>query len=227
MQHLSGVSQPALERASRRGAEPAIVLQRGDGLYDVWVRHHPTATLETLPSLARTLRAEYQLPVLDASQPFGAVAGSESVRLIEASGRSYTRAQALADYFEASRRILEQRLTERLQSVGVTSLADYRKVNPGPNADREWSRFALRQGLAPQDVAQELIRSSSRSQAGPRARALYVSRVLAASLPPDKNRDPHRQLLEVAARVLGVSVDALSIVRNLLIRSVRLTLGRP
>jgi len=163
-QHLSGVTAEAIDIARRRGAEPAALVQRGDGTFDVWLRHSPGAAPEILPYLQRTLRAEYgQLP-LGASWHFGPVAGLDpTVRLIDATDRPYTRAQALAEFFAVSRRALDEQLAQRCQAVGVPSLAQYRAMNPGQAADREWSRFALRQGLAPRDVALELVRSGARA----------------------------------------------------------------
>jgi len=227
VQHLAGVTAETLARARRAGAEPALVLKRGDGTLDVWLRHSPSASPKELPYLSRTLRAEYGQPPLGAARPFGPVAGLDpAVRLIEAPGAPYTRAQALADFFAVSRRALDEQLAARLRAVGVSPLAQYRTANPGPAADREWSRFALRQGLAPRDVAQELLRSGARAQAGPRAQALYTSRVLAATFPGISARDLPKQLLSTASQVLGVSVNALSIARSLLSQAVRLTLGR-
>jgi len=227
VQHLSGVTAESLEHARRRGAEPAVVLERGNGAFDVWLRHSPSAPPQALPYLSRTLRAEYGQPPLGTSRPFGPVAGLDpAVRLVEVAGAPYTRAQALADFFAVSRRALDEQLAARLQAVGVSPLAQYRTANPEPTADREWSRFALRQGLAPRDVAQELIRSGSRAQAGPRAQALYASRVLASTLPGTSARDVPQRLLATASQVLGVSVNIVSIARTFLQYAVRLTLGR-
>jgi len=227
VQHLAGVTAETLDRVRRHGAEPALVLERDNGAFDVWVRHSPTAPREALPSLSRTLRVEYGQPPLGATRPFGPAAGLDpAVRVLEASGTPYTRAQALADFFVVSRRALDEQLAARLQAAGVSPLAQYRATNPGPAADREWSRFALRQGLAPRDVAQELIRSGSRAQAGPRAQALHASRVLAATLPGASARDIPRQLLNTASQVLGVSTNVLSIARTFLSQAIRLTLGR-
>ena len=227
-QHLSGVTAEAIDIARRRGAEPAALVQRGDGTFDVWLRHSPGAAPEILPYLQRTLRAEYgQLP-LGASWHFGPVAGLDpTVRLIEATGRPYTRAQAIADFFAASRRALEEQLAQRFQAAGVPSLAQYRALNPGQAPDREWSRFALRQGLAPRDVALELIRSGARAQAGPRAQALYASRILASTLPAVSARDLPKQLLATASQVLGVATNVLSIARVVFHQVTRLTLGPP
>ena len=227
VQHLPGITPRTLARARRQGAEPALVLRRGDGAFDIWIRHSPSAPMQALPYLSRTVRGEYGQPLLSAARPFGPVAGLDpTVRLVEASGAPYTRAQALADFFAVSRRALEEQLATRLQAVGVSPLAQYRAANPGPTADHEWSRFALRQGLAPRDVVQELIRSGARAQAGPRAQALYASRIIASTLPGASARDLPRQLLNTAAQVLGVSVNALSIASSFLARAARLTLGR-
>lgn len=227
VQHLSGVTAEALHHARRGGAEPAMVLERSDGTFDVWLRHSPGAPQQTLPYLQRALRTEYGQAPLGSTTPFSPVAGLDpAVRLVEAKGAPYTRAQALADFFAVSRRALDEQLATRLRAVGVTPLAQYRAANPGPTADREWCRFALRQGLAPRDVVQELIRSGSRAQAGPRAQALYASRVLASTLPGTSARDLPQRLLTTASQVLGLSVDALSIVRMFLVQAVRLTLGR-
>lgn len=227
VQHLAGITAETIDLARRRGAEPAAVLRRGDGTFDVWLCHSPAATPETLPYLHRTLRTEYGRPPLGPTIPYGPVAGLDpAVRLIEASGRPYTRAQALADFFAASRRALNEQLEQRLRTAGVSPLAQYRATNPGPTADREWSRFALRQGLAPRDVALELVRSGSRAQAGPRAQALYASRILASTLPATSARDLPRQILATASRVLGVSANVLSIARVVLHQVARLTLGR-
>ena len=227
VQHLPGVTAEVLERARQQGAEPALVVQRGDGAFDVWLRHSPTASPQTLPYLSRALRAEYGQTPLGAARPFGPLAGLDpAVRLIEAPGAPYARAQALADYFAVSRRSLDEQLAARLRSAGVSPLAQYRAANPGPAADREWSRFALRQGLQPRDVAQELLRSGARSQAGPRAQALHASRVLASTLPGTSARDVPKVLLSTASQVLGVSLNALSMVRTVLTQAVHRTLGR-
>ncbi len=227
VQHLSGVTAETIDLARRRGAEPAAILQTGGGTFDVWLRHSPTAPPETLPYLQRTLRTEYGQPPLRPATRFGPVAGLDpAVRLVEASGRPYTRAQALADFFATSRRALEEQLAQRLRAAGVFPLAQYRTTNPGPTADREWSRFALRQGLAPRDVALELVRSGARAQAGPRAQALYASRVLASTLPATGSRELPKQLLATASQILGVSANVLSIARVVLDQVVRLTLGR-
>jgi hypothetical protein len=227
VQLVSGVTAETIDLARRRGAEPAAILQRGEGTFDLWLRHSPAAPPETLPYLQRTLRTEYGQPALQSATRFGPVAGLDpAVRLVEASGRPYTRAQALADFFVASRRALEEQLAQRLRTAGVTPLARYRAENPGPSADREWSRFALRQGLAPRDVALELVRSGARAQAGPRAQALYASRILAATLPATASRELPKQLLATASQVLGISANVLSIARVVLHQVARLTLGR-
>ena len=228
VQHLSGITAETIDLARRHGAEPAVLLQRGNGTFDVWLRHSPGSTPETLPYLQRALRAEYGQPLLGPSRHFGLVAGLDpTVRLIEATGRPYTRAQALADFFAASRRALEVQLAQRLEAVGVSSLAQYRALNPGQDADREWSRFALRQGLAPRDVALELVRSGARAQAGPRAQALYASRILAATLPAVSARDLPNRLLATASQVLGAANNVLSIARFVFHQVTRLTLGPP
>lgn len=226
-QHLSGVPAEVVELAHQRGVEPAAILRRGDGTFDVWLRHSPSAPPQTLPYLHRLVRAEYGQPPLSPARPFGPLAGVDpAVRLIEASGAPYTRAHALSDSISVSRQALDEDLARRLRAVGVQPLAQYRAASPGPNADREWSRVALRQGAAPRDVALELVRSGARAQSGPRAQALYASRILAQTIPATPARDLPIQLLATASKILGVPVDVISIARTLLTQAVRLTLGR-
>jgi len=227
IQHLRGVSAETIEAARARGVAPAAVLRRSDGTFDVWIRHSPSATPETLSFLNRALRVEYGLPPFGPSRTFGPLAGYDpTVQLIQGTGRPYIRAQALADFLAASRRSLDGELAKRLQAVGVSPLAQYRQLHPGLNADREWARFALRQGLAPRDIALELVRSDSRAQTSPRSQALYASRILSSALPAASSRELPKRLLAAASQMLGVSVNVLSTARAIFDQVARRTLGR-